>query len=127
MKANFSNEVLYGLGIVCARLGGGFLYLRVFADDTLQRNTKIFMIVSSTLVIAVTIWDVLTCLPVSMNWDLDAKGKCGNRKAPYLTACIVGVASDAIALMLPMPLIWRLQTERANKVNLQCLFAFGLR
>ena len=126
-QANLANEILYGLGIACARIGALFLYLRVFAEDRLQKATKIFMATSTILVMVVVLWDIFTCRPVSVNWNMGLKGECGDRKAPYIFACIVGIASDTVALILPMPLIWRLNTRRSNKINLQCLFAFGLR
>ncbi|PSN72073.1 hypothetical protein BS50DRAFT_617409 [Corynespora cassiicola Philippines] len=125
-KLNLTNEVLYGFGIVCARLSALLLYLRVFVDLRLQAVIKTFMAITVMLLISLTLWDVFICRPVSMNWNLNVEGKCSSRVAPYVTACAIAIVSDLIVLILPMPLIWRLNLRRSNKIGLQCLFTFSL-
>ena len=122
----FANELLYSLGIACARLGVAFLYLRIFAEVQLRKVTKVFMVSSTLSVMIVAIWAIFLSRPIHMNWTVGVKGKRGDKKALYLAATIVGIASDAVTLLIPMPVIWRLRTRRSNKINLQGLFAFGL-
>jgi hypothetical protein len=101
--------------------------LRVFADEKLRKAARIFMAVSTVAVLAVTFWAVFICIPVSASWTLGKKGTCGDLKVAYVVGCILGLANDTMTLLLPMPLIWHLNTKRSNKIRLQSLFAVGLR
>lgn len=119
--------ILYAAGIATSRLGTLFLYLRVFPQRSMQLATKLFMAISTSLVIALTLWDIFTCRPVSLNWDSEVEGKCNDRLPPYLAACILSMSSDIITLLLPMPLVWSLNMRWENKIGLTFLFAMGLR
>jgi hypothetical protein len=39
----------------------------------MQRVTKAFMAISTTAIVAITLWDIFTCRPVSLNWELGGK------------------------------------------------------
>ncbi|KAI0972150.1 hypothetical protein F4678DRAFT_429451 [Xylaria arbuscula] len=125
-KANFANEIIYGFGVACARVGVLLYYIRAFASPQLQLTVKIFMFVSTVLIIAITLWDVFTCNPVALNWDLKLNGTCGDRRPPYDTAAAVSIVSDVGGLILLLPLIWTLHTTVKKKAGLTALFAVGI-
>ncbi|KAI2602807.1 hypothetical protein GGR54DRAFT_623068 [Hypoxylon sp. NC1633] len=125
-KLDTVQPILYVFGVICARLGVFFFYLRAFPNRTMQWATKILLVVSTCLVVAIALWDIFTCQPVSLNWDPTVPGTCEDRGPTYKAAAILSIATDMITIIMPLPLIWRLQTKRQNKINLSCLFAFGL-
>ncbi len=124
---NTANSVLYAAGIATSRLGTLFFYLRVFPQKGMQHATITFMFLSTGLVISFLLWDIFSCRPVSLNWNLGVHGECKDRVPSYQAACILSISSDIVTLLLPMPLVWGLKMRRENKIGLTCLFAMGLR
>lgn len=126
-KLGFTVSLLYIFGIICARFALFFLYLRAFPVPWLQFATKLLMVLSTCLIISIILWDIFLCRPVRQLWDLTASGTCGDPGPPYKAGLILGISTDVIAIILPLPLIWGLHTSRQNKISLTCLFAVGLR
>ncbi|KAI0901584.1 hypothetical protein F4806DRAFT_443781 [Annulohypoxylon nitens] len=125
-KLGFTVSLLYIFGIICARFALFFLYLRAFPVPWLQFATKFLMVLSTCLIISIILWDIFLCRPVRQLWDLTAGGTCGDPGPPYKAGLILGISTDVIAIILPLPLIWGLHTSRQNKISLTCLFAVGL-
>ncbi|KAI1455323.1 hypothetical protein F4805DRAFT_436377 [Annulohypoxylon moriforme] len=125
-KLAFIQAWLYGVGIICARFTVFLFYLRAFPNRPMQLATKFLMVISTCLVVAFALWSTFLCRPVRRAWDITAGGTCGDIGGPYRAITILSIGTDIIAISLPLPLIWRLNTRRQNKINLTCLFVVGL-
>lgn len=68
----------------------------------------------------------LICRPVAKNWDPTAQGVCGNRIAAYTAVSIVNVLVDCLMLILPLPMIFRLQVKAGYKWALLGIFGIGV-
>lgn len=68
----------------------------------------------------------LICRPVEKNWDPTAEGTCGDRIAGYTAVSIVNVIVDCLMLVLPLPMIYKLQTRPGYKVGLFSIFGVGI-
>ena len=65
---------------------------------------------------------IFQCTPVNATWDPNMKGSCIDI---LLAACIPGainVVSDLATVLLPLPLILKLQLERTRKIQLVGIF-----
>ncbi|KAH7140116.1 hypothetical protein B0J13DRAFT_608564 [Dactylonectria estremocensis] len=66
------------------------------------------------------------CHPIPKYWTLQMKeGSCVNRPALYIATAALGISSDLILLLLPMPMIVRLQMPSRQKAGLVLLFTIG--
>lgn len=74
---------------------------------------------------------IFACIPVSAYWDLALQGtaKCFSAKT-YSTLgvlnSVVGIVSDVLLALLPIPVIAGLQLTRRTKIALSCVMALGL-
>lgn len=69
----------------------------------------------------------LICRPVAKNWDpTTPNGICGNRIAGYTAVSIVNVFVDCLMLLLPLPMICRLQVKAGYKWALLGIFGIGV-
>ncbi|KAL8998557.1 MAG: hypothetical protein Q9169_002397 [Polycauliona sp. 2 TL-2023] len=94
--------------------------------------TKWFTYSAYTLIVAVSAWMIQQCLaslllchPISFNWDASVTGTCGNVAANCLAGAGINTLTDILILILPMPIIWRLQVPLRSKVILSAIFGFG--
>ena len=70
---------------------------------------------------------LLICRPLSMNWNpLTPGGKCGNQTAAFAAVGVVDLLTDLLILVLPLPMVVRLQVSRANKIGLVAIFGAGV-
>ena len=51
--------------------------------------------------------------------------RCFDLNAFYVAGAALALASDVIILMLPMPVVWRLQVSKNQKIGLSVVFLLG--
>ena len=67
------------------------------------------------------------CSPVAFNWDKTIPGgHCANAHVGLLVCGIVDTITDFIILILPMPMIWRLQIPRTKRISLIVIFSIAI-
>ncbi|KAF2221484.1 hypothetical protein BDZ85DRAFT_320665 [Elsinoe ampelina] len=73
---------------------------------------------------AVVTW-LAQCRPVSRAWNILEPGTCINFYLFALLITTINLISDIIILILPMPIIWHLNTTLGKKISLMCAFGVG--
>jgi hypothetical protein len=69
---------------------------------------------------------VFTCTPVMKNFDVFiTSGSCLNRTPLYMATAVLNMATDIMLLLLPTPMIIKLQMPRVQKAGLICIFGVG--
>ncbi|KAJ4246633.1 hypothetical protein NW762_013576 [Fusarium torreyae] len=69
---------------------------------------------------------IFGCTPFKKSWDITiTEGKCVNRPAVYIFTAALGILSDLVLLVMPMPMILRLQMPQRQKAGLVLLFVIG--
>ena len=69
----------------------------------------------------------LICRPISFNWDRSIPGgHCGVQKSLDLFIGIFNLLLDVTVVVLPMPVLWRLQMAVGRKAVLSVMFGLGI-
>ncbi|CRG92078.1 hypothetical protein PISL3812_09133 [Talaromyces islandicus] len=67
------------------------------------------------------------CRPFAYNWDITIKdGECGDRYLPFLLSAIFNLLLDFAIILLPLPVLWRLQLKTGKKIALTAVFGVGI-
>ncbi|TFB07666.1 hypothetical protein CCMA1212_000243 [Trichoderma ghanense] len=66
------------------------------------------------------------CIPVEKQWEPLVPGHCADAVPFYLTFSSITIVFDVTTLILPFPVLLKLQMKTRRKVALLCLFALGL-
>lgn len=128
-KMIITSSAMYAPVIFCIKASAIFLYRRVFPSRRLHLLCSI--LVAFTALYALTAILVLTipCLPPTQpTIEMPvAQLKCSDHYliSILLFFLITNVVLDAIILCLPLPLIWRLQTNLRRKLQLTLVFSLG--
>lgn len=103
------------------------LYLRLFRIVRWFRWScwAILACVASYLTASVTA-TIFQCQPVMRAFDKSLEGTCIDMAKFWFANAGFSIATDIIILLLPMPLVWRLEVPTAQKVALMAVFAVGL-
>lgn len=85
----------------------------------------IFVVVAWTFVLEVLL--IFPCQPIAAAWDLTiTNATCLDRQAIFTTVAIMGAVTDTMVLAVPMPILWKLQRPRREKIGLAAIFGMGI-
>lgn len=69
---------------------------------------------------------IFACKPIAKGWDVSiTEGSCINRAGLYLATAIVNIITDIMCLVLPIPIVLKLQMPRIQKLGVLCMFGVG--
>ena len=69
----------------------------------------------------------LLCRPVAYNWDKTIDGgRCADTIKAYLSAGIINLLIDVGIVIMPIPVLWKLQLPATKKFGISAMFSIGL-
>lgn len=67
----------------------------------------------------------LFCDPIEKNWYPTLPGRCGTLQNLFIGSVTSSVVIDVAILILPLPMIWGLQANRARRGGITAVFVLG--
>ncbi|MCJ1419733.1 hypothetical protein MMC32_006089 [Xylographa parallela] len=101
------------------------LYVTIFPSPTFRKICYVMMAVSTAYFIGILLETFLLCMPFVYNWNKMVEGTCGNQMLALLMIGSANLIIDAIIVVLPLPLLWRLQLPIWKKIGLVLMFSLG--
>ncbi|PYH47015.1 uncharacterized protein BP01DRAFT_412158 [Aspergillus saccharolyticus JOP 1030-1] len=126
-KGIFSGIWVWGLAIASPKLAILNFYLRFFRLRTERILTYGLMLFVGSTYVAVAFAHTFACWPVAyqMHPFPSTKDHCFNLQAFYRWMSFPNILSDVAMLVLPLPMVSRLQMSRYQKIGLGIIFATG--
>ena len=121
--------VIYGTSIALSKCAILLLYVRVFTTRnrvfTVEAYLIGFVVVATGMVnTCVTIFQ---CSPIAYEWNKSIHGgKCIDEVTFSRYIAISNVVTGAIMLIMPIPLVWRLNLKVSGKIALTATFLHGI-
>ncbi|CAG8893019.1 unnamed protein product [Penicillium egyptiacum] len=126
MRVLFAFVVLYVLTVPLIKLSVLLFYRRIFGM-TYPIWFCVFLTIGYFL--SGTIAFLACCRPVSYFWtqfEERSGGKCVFNLYPfYISHAAINVATDGIILLVPIPIVWKLQMRWTQKLMLSGIFLVG--
>ncbi|KAI9652791.1 MAG: hypothetical protein M1831_006593 [Alyxoria varia] len=114
LKLLISKKIIWNAGITLARISALLFYRRLFAHS--------FKISFWLGVAANVVWFVLlfflvmfSCSPTQRQWDRSFSGTCLPELPGQIVSSLTSVVIDLYILVMPMPILWRLQMRKVKK------------
>lgn len=118
--------VIYATVILMIKISALLLYTRIF-----KINRK-FTITLWVIAAVATIWWVLTsiipwtfCHPIKKDVNPFIPGVCPENISWFMSSAFINAMMDLIVLILPMPMIWRLQASLRRKFVISLILLLG--
>jgi len=128
LKAVFlAQPIIYSICVAFPKLAILILYLKIF----LAKWSRFGCYLTATVLILTMVVNILTiiwsCIPIDHLWDpaSSPNGHCSNAKAHFLYGPLPNIVTDVAMLLLPIPTIWNLHTERKMKIGIYLTFLTG--
>jgi hypothetical protein len=115
----------------CSKLSFLFFYHRIFAVDrksAISWFLRILMVVMALWSVAFCFGTVFECgTNFGIIWGptLTMIQKCVDTMLMIYAFCISDFITDAIIILIPVPLIWKLNLSRAKKLATSAIFLLG--
>jgi hypothetical protein len=69
---------------------------------------------------------VFACTPIKAAWDVTIPAsRCINRPAVYVLLAVLNIATDVMLLIIPIPMVWKLQMPLVQKIGVVIVFIIG--
>lgn len=125
-KLLFVGNLIYNTGLTAVKMSVLLFYVRVFR---IVYTYRIFFFITAALILgwflAINFLVLFACDPPRKSWDPTTPGTCLDSSFTFLGATIPNLLIDLVLLVLPMPMVWKLQTDLGHKVALLGVFAAG--
>lgn len=119
---------LYGASVALSKIAILLLYVRVFTTRTLRTFAVAVWIIGSFVGatgIATIFGSIFQCMPIAYNWDKSAQGRCSDKLQFTRFIAIPNVITGFTMLVLPLPMVWRLNVDISQKIALTATFLHG--
>ena len=118
--------MVYGIASAVPKLAVLDTYLKIFMSRWVRYALLAtgFIIVANAIVYIPT--TIFQCAPVQSLWDHSIPNRrCNDIRLHYSLAGVPNILTDAVMLILPLPIIWKLQMDKGTKAGVLATFASG--
>ena len=124
-----ASMIVYGLSIAFAKCAILLLYVRVFT--TFKKTFTITVCIVGFVVILIGLANIFgaifQCSPRAFAWNKSIKGgHCIDIVAFSRYTAIPNVATGAVMLIMPLPVVWNLKLDVSAKIALTATFLHGI-
>lgn len=103
------------------------LYLRIFSA---RRTFRRILLVSIALIVVLAttllLLQVLQCIPLDAIWTFQIESsRCLDIPLLQFVTTVANAITDLYILLLPLPILWRLQLPLRKKIGVTAIFTSG--
>ena len=125
VKSTIIFEPLYAVSILTIKISILCLYRRIFPQRWLKYALLATGVLTAAHCICFFCLSIFQCLPLRSLVNPNIRDHCVNFATAGLILGIANVLTDIMALTLPVPIIWRLQTSKTRKRLTTMTFLLG--
>ncbi len=127
-------QAMYCPAITCVKGSILLLYLRIFPSSAKAFRICTYAVMGFVFSYAFAgFWiSIFACTPTRRVWDIklaqDHSGKsgiCVDRNMLSVAVASLNIISDAMMLILPIPLVWKLQLPLSQRISIIAMFAIA--
>ncbi|KAK0626376.1 hypothetical protein B0T14DRAFT_387386, partial [Immersiella caudata] len=124
-------ETIYLIILTLTKVSILCFYLRIFPNRTFRICSFVTMAWVGISGIIFVFLQLFQCVPVQFIWEGWKKGdfgsyQCLDVNALAFTTATFGIAQDIVILVLPLPLLAKLDVSRRSKLGIMLMFSLGI-
>lgn len=120
--------MFYIAAILFAKLTVLAFYLNIFHINRTFRMVTLFTMVFVTMYLLAGLFTyIFQCRPIKLSWEWSAPLPKICLNGIQQSASIGGfnIGTDLFIMLMPLPMVWKLQLSTKNKIGLSLIFALG--
>ncbi|KAI9681158.1 MAG: hypothetical protein M1817_002440 [Caeruleum heppii] len=125
LQALYAFSLVYANVIMLIKISILLLYNRIFAIPKFRKWINACIGLFIAIQVSTAFVTMLNCIPIRAAWDKTIpNARCLDPRTIYKGVAATSIVTDAIVLVIPLPLIWRLRIHTHQKTALS--FIFGI-
>lgn len=126
-KIGYISAVVYYASYPLIKITILLLYHQIFgtAYPWFRKVNFVVLALNIMTMISMFLVSVLQCVPPSGYWDRSVDATCVDGNAFNWGQAVINTIMDFIILLMPLPIIWNMQTTRRRKIHIWLLFGLG--
>jgi hypothetical protein len=124
LQEYFTTSIMLVVVHALAKLSASMFFLAINARPVLKRTTHLLMIVIALWAVSSIILLAVRC-GTSVPWSRD-DDSCRSYSGVYIGIDVGNIVTDLVLVVLPMIMMWDLQTNMQTKIHVIALFASRL-
>lgn len=88
-------------------------------------TSHVVLFMNASLYVAGIVSTWMTCTPMKKEYRPWVEGTCIDRKKMDETVFVFNLVMNLVILLLPHRIIWRLQTQKKQKLGIKLVFSVG--
>lgn len=125
-KVYIAHNIIWCTAVALFRLSILALYKELFPKSTFRRVASLLQLLVSLVLTTQIMGECLICRPFRKLWDNNVRGVCGDFSKANLSAAAINLVLDILVVLLPLPIVWRLQMSKQKKVGISVTFGLSL-
>ncbi|GFF44457.1 hypothetical protein IFM58399_07297 [Aspergillus lentulus] len=122
----FVCEIFYTLSICLTKYSILMFYWRIFGTTNIRIPIYVIFFLVTGWGLGVIFTTIFQCLPIRGFWDKSLNPHCGvDVNQFFIGNAVPNIITDWALLILPMPYIWRLHKNTAQKIAISSVFVLG--
>ena len=94
-----------------------FLYTEIFEIKWFRRVCMAMKAIVAMFIVAIMLSALLMCRPIQKTYNRKIPGQCGSVFGAEIATAVMIFVLDAILVVLPMPVLWKLQMPIRQKAS----------
>ncbi|KAI0531884.1 hypothetical protein GGR58DRAFT_508005 [Xylaria digitata] len=126
LKVLYISSIVWIVGQVFAKLTILFLYHRIFTIKWFQKAAHGVIVFTTVYLFVFLFIFVFHCNPISNLWNPVPGGWCREVPIEEYTSTSISIFIDLIIIVMPAPVLWRLQMTMQKRIALISMFSIGI-
>lgn len=118
---------IFDTGTAVGKASALFFYARIFSASHSKFRYALWLVHALNVAWLLTILLCVTfmCSPIRKAWDTALPGKCLNTGILWTGSGVTSLLIDVIILVMPLPMLWRLQLKLIRRIQVVGVFICG--
>ncbi|KAL4778357.1 hypothetical protein BJX76DRAFT_362799 [Aspergillus varians] len=129
VKYTWVTQVFYIPAIVLTKVAILFFFMQIFPDRQFRVLCQVTMVHCFLFMVSTTVAAILSCVPVHAawtQWTKSGEGQCYDNRSFWWAHSGINIATDLWILLMPIPMLLKLQLKTTKKVYLVLMFSAGI-
>ncbi|KAL4921172.1 hypothetical protein BDW62DRAFT_175067 [Aspergillus aurantiobrunneus] len=119
--------IFYAWAVILSKLSILAFYLRLSPQSWFRALIFTLMGICTCYVLIYTFLFLFRCKPIAQNWDITiTSGTCMSTATIMTVLSVANIVMDVITLLLPIPVIMRLNMRLAQRISVALIFSSGI-
>lgn len=129
LKLLWIEYFIFDTGTVASKSSALFFYSRtlIVSKSRSRLNYSIWLVhfLNAAWLVSILVSVICMCDPIEKAWKPSTQGRCLNTGTLWMGSGISSLIIDVFILMLPLPVLWRLQMKTSRKLQISGVFICG--